>query len=62
MNCKKCIYCVQVKKCQNKIICKNKILLRKLGRFDDYECIEEPCYCTHYTTKKQYIRRLNDYE
>lgn len=57
MNCKKCVYCVQDMRHTIKIICRNKTFLQKLGLFNDCEKIDEPCYCTFYTTKKQYIKQ-----
>lgn len=57
MNCKNCIYCVQVKRNEYYVICRNKELLRKLDLHDDYERLCEPKYCVFYTTKKEYIKQ-----
>lgn len=57
MNCKKCIYCIQSKRCELSVICSNKKLLTKLGYTDEYEKISEPCYCVFYKTKKTTFER-----
>lgn len=56
MDCKNCIHCVQSKKEELYVICSNKQLLKKLGLFDEYERIGEPCYCIYYKTKKQHLK------
>jgi hypothetical protein len=59
MNCKKCIYCVQSKRENLKVVCSNKTLLTKLGLYEDYACIGEPCYCKFYKSKSQYLKERN---
>ena len=58
MNCKNCIYCVQSKKEQLTIVCKNKKLLTNLGcntPGKSYYKIDEPEYCAFYLNKKKNI-------
>lgn len=62
MDCINCIYCVQKKKYQTVIVCKNKKLIEKRGLGKEYALVDEPSYCIFYKTWKQYLKeeKLNN--
>lgn len=64
MNCRDCIYCIQEKRYQTVIVCKNKKLIEKCGLDKEYALIDKPSYCIFYKTWKQYLKeeKIKEYE